>query len=307
MLLYFIQGITFGTAAALQPGPFQTFLISQTLANGRRRTLPAVFAPLLSDGPVIALVLLVLSRVPEGVVELLRLAGGAFIIYLAFGAFKAWRSFKTPEPGNHSGPKSLLQAVIVNLLNPNPYLFWSLVGGPLLIAGWRFNPWNSIMLMAGFYLTIIGTMAAGVLLLGTTGRLGMKIQKMLLGISALALVGFGLYQLWLGLKNLLWLAWLRSILVSMDSNYFERRWVMNNLIVFLLVGLVAGWLAGLIMKSKYGLIGDLIVGVVGAFLGGWLLGLLGITLGGGILGAFLTALIGALVLLFIVRLIFRRR
>ncbi len=81
----------------------------------------------------------------------------------------------------------------------------------------------------------------------------------------------------------------------------------SNIIVFLLVGLVAGWLAGVIMKSRYGLIGDLIVGVIGAFLGGWLLGLLGVSLGGGLLGALLTALIGAIVLLFLLRLIFGRR
>jgi uncharacterized membrane protein YeaQ/YmgE (transglycosylase-associated protein family) len=79
-----------------------------------------------------------------------------------------------------------------------------------------------------------------------------------------------------------------------------------KLIVFLIVGVVAGWLAGVIMKSRYGLIGDLVVGVIGAFLGGWLFGLLGVSLGGGILGAFLTAVIGAVVLLFLIRLIFGR-
>jgi uncharacterized membrane protein YeaQ/YmgE (transglycosylase-associated protein family) len=80
-----------------------------------------------------------------------------------------------------------------------------------------------------------------------------------------------------------------------------------NIIIFLLVGLVAGWLAGLIMKSRYGLLGDLIIGVIGSFLGGWLLGLLKFNPGGGLLGTFITAVIGAIVLLFLVRLIFGRR
>jgi threonine/homoserine/homoserine lactone efflux protein len=80
VFLYFIQGVTFGFAAAVQPGPFQTYLISQTVSHGWRRTLPAVFAPLLSDGPIIALVLLVLSHVPDGAIQFLRLAGGAFVV-----------------------------------------------------------------------------------------------------------------------------------------------------------------------------------------------------------------------------------
>ena len=79
-----------------------------------------------------------------------------------------------------------------------------------------------------------------------------------------------------------------------------------NIIVFLIVGIVAGWLAGRIMESRYDLIGDLIVGVVGAFLGGWLFGLLHFNPGGGLLGVFFTAVVGAIVLLFLLRLIFRR-
>ena len=64
MLGYLILGITYAFTAAVQPGPFQTYLISQTLSNGWRSTLPAAIAPLLSDGPIIILVLLVLSRMP---------------------------------------------------------------------------------------------------------------------------------------------------------------------------------------------------------------------------------------------------
>ena len=83
----------------------------------------------------------------------------------------------------------------------------------------------------------------------------------------------------------------------------------KSLLLFLLIGLAAGWLAGRIMKGGgYGLIGDLVVGVIGAFLGGWLFSLLGISTGGGgsaaaIIGALVTALVGAIVLIFLLRLI----
>jgi threonine/homoserine/homoserine lactone efflux protein len=203
LFLSFLQGVTFGFAAAVQPGPFQTYLITQTLSNGWRRTLPAVLAPLLSDGPVLALVLLVLSRVPDRVIQLLHLAGGAFVIYLAVGAFRAWQQFDTQRASPQSSQQSLFKAAFVNLLNPNPYLFWSLVGGPLLLAGWRETPANGIGLLLGFYITIIGSMAIGVVLLSTTGRLGPKVNRVLLGVSALALFGMGIYQIWLGASGIL--------------------------------------------------------------------------------------------------------
>jgi len=76
-----------------------------------------------------------------------------------------------------------------------------------------------------------------------------------------------------------------------------------DLIGFLLIGVVAGWLGGKIMKGGgYGLLGNMVVGVVGSFLGGWALGLAGISFGGTV-GALATATIGAVLLLFIVGLI----
>ena len=75
---------------------------------------------------------------------------------------------------------------------------------------------------------------------------------------------------------------------------------------FLIVGLVAGWLAGVLVKGGgFGLIGDLIVGVIGAFIGGYVFGLLGIFPSSGLLGSILVATIGAVVLLVIVRIIKR--
>ena len=75
---------------------------------------------------------------------------------------------------------------------------------------------------------------------------------------------------------------------------------------FLVVGLVAGWLAGVLVKGGgFGVIGDLVVGVIGAFLGGWLFSALGASTGGGLLGSIIVATVGAVVLLFIVRLVKR--
>jgi uncharacterized membrane protein YeaQ/YmgE (transglycosylase-associated protein family) len=79
----------------------------------------------------------------------------------------------------------------------------------------------------------------------------------------------------------------------------------NALIWFLLIGLIAGWLAGKVVRGGgYGVIGDMVVGVIGALLGGWLFGLLGIS-AGGLIGSIITAFVGAVVLILILRAIKR--
>ena len=75
----------------------------------------------------------------------------------------------------------------------------------------------------------------------------------------------------------------------------------QTLLVFLIVGAVAGWLAGVIVKGHgFGIVGNIIVGIIGAFLAGWLLPMLGIAIGGGIVAAIINALIGAVILLVII-------
>lgn len=79
-----------------------------------------------------------------------------------------------------------------------------------------------------------------------------------------------------------------------------------SLLWFILIGICAGWLAGQIMKGGgYGLIGDLVVGVVGALVGGFVFSHAGVALGGGILGSLIVATIGAVILIFLLRLIKR--
>ncbi|MEX2035665.1 MAG: GlsB/YeaQ/YmgE family stress response membrane protein [Xanthobacteraceae bacterium] len=81
---------------------------------------------------------------------------------------------------------------------------------------------------------------------------------------------------------------------------------LEAIIIFLIIGAVAGWLAGLIVKGVgFGLIGNIVVGIVGAFVAGWLLPIVGIAIGGGIIAAIINATIGAVVLLVIIGLIKR--
>jgi uncharacterized membrane protein YeaQ/YmgE (transglycosylase-associated protein family) len=79
-----------------------------------------------------------------------------------------------------------------------------------------------------------------------------------------------------------------------------------TIIIWLAIGAVAGWLAGVIMKGGgFGLVGDIVVGIVGALIAGFLLPKLGIVIGGGIIAAIINAVIGACILLFVIRLVKR--
>ena len=77
----------------------------------------------------------------------------------------------------------------------------------------------------------------------------------------------------------------------------------QTLLIILAIGAVAGWLAGVIMKGGgFGLLGDIVIGIIGAFIGGFLFSLLGIS-AGGLIGQIITATVGAVVLIFVLRLV----
>ncbi len=206
MIGFFLQGIAIGFPAAAQPGPFQAYLLSQTMKNGWRKTLLAAFAPLISDTPIIVLMMLVLTQTPDWFLQGVRLVGGLFILYLARGAYLTFREANFDQPTEEeSGQQSLLQAGLMNLLNPNPYIFWGAVGVPILLNGWRQSPSIGAAFLIGFYCTMVTGSMGLIMLFGTAQQLGSKVTRILTGISVIALLAFGLFQIgaavapWLGL------------------------------------------------------------------------------------------------------------
>jgi threonine/homoserine/homoserine lactone efflux protein len=199
MLANLLSGIAIGFAAAVTPGPLSMYLLSQAASNGWRRALPVAFAPLISDGPIAVLVLSVLSQIPPDLVLYLRILGGTFILYLAFEAWKSWRDpGLEAAAGAASGSNSLVKAVFVNWLNPNPYLGWSIILGPMILSAWRDSRINGLVLLCGFYITMILVMMGMVILFAAAGTLGPRARRSLIGLSCAALTCLGLYELWLG-------------------------------------------------------------------------------------------------------------
>lgn len=204
----FTQGLTLGFSAAASPGPFQAFLLAHATRHGIRRTLPLALAPLVSDGPIVAVVLLVLTRVPEGFLRGLEVAGGAFLLWLARDGFRtAGETGSRPVSG--SGPVapaggtggSFLRAVLVNAAGPGPWIFWSTVCGPILAEAWRAGPGRALAFLLGFYAMLVGGKAALVAAFGLAGRIGPRTARGLGLVSAAAMAVMGALQLWRGLTG----------------------------------------------------------------------------------------------------------
>ncbi|MCP4141522.1 MAG: LysE family transporter [Chloroflexi bacterium] len=198
MLSYILQGLTLGFAAGAQPGPFQTYLITQTLANGWRKTLIAAFAPLVSDGPIILLVVFVLKQMPESLQRGLYIAAGIFILYLAWSSFKQWRNFDE-NAIEESKEQNLLKAATMNFISPGPYIFWSLVSGPIFLKGLSESTSRGIGFIVAFYGTMIGLNVGLIVILGLASQIGGRIRRRMLFFATIALFFFGFYQLWLGI------------------------------------------------------------------------------------------------------------
>ncbi len=199
MLPYILQGLTLGFAAGTQPGPFQTYLISQSLANGWRKTLIAAFAPFVSDGPIILIMLLVLKQMPESLQRGLYIAGGFYILYLAQNSFKEWRAFDEDSEKESQNPPGIWKAVLMNFVSPGPYIFWSLVSGPIFLKGLSESTSNGVAFMVGFYGMMILLNLMIIVIFGLASQFGARIRRGMLLAASLALFAFGVYQLWLGI------------------------------------------------------------------------------------------------------------
>jgi threonine/homoserine/homoserine lactone efflux protein len=126
----------------------------------------------------------------------LQAAGGVFLIYLAWGSYRQWKRQTTIGPEtNDSVPHTLVQAATVNILNPNPYLGWSLVLGPAFLAAWQQGPANAIVLIAAFYATMVAVLACTILFFGTTRLLGSGDGRAVMLVSAIMLAALGVYRL----------------------------------------------------------------------------------------------------------------
>jgi len=193
----FLEGAALGFSAAAQPGPLQAYLLAQSARNGAARTLPVALVPLVTDPPLIAVVLAVLAQVPSGFVRALGVAGGALVLWLGVGALRSTRS--AAPASARAPPAGFVRGLLVNVTNPNAWLFWSVVAGPILAAAWRASPARAAAFLGGFYLLLVGGNLAFVVLAARVARAGPRVAGALGTISGAALVALGAWRIAEGL------------------------------------------------------------------------------------------------------------
>jgi threonine/homoserine/homoserine lactone efflux protein len=203
LISHILKAAAIGFSAGVTPGPLQAAFLSFTIKGGWKKALPAAFAPLVTDGPVALLVLLVLNNLPESFLQILQIGGGLFLLYLAWDALQAYRHYQTiQEAPTTTGLGVLLKATLMNLLAPGPWLFWSLINGPNLLRVWAISPWWGAAYLVSFYGVFILTNILLILLFSTARKMGEKVRKTFLLLSAVILAGFAVFQLLQGLKIL---------------------------------------------------------------------------------------------------------
>ena len=131
---FVISAFVFGVTAGFKPGPLGIVVIQQTLEHGLKNGLKASLAPIVTDGPIIIATLLVLTQFKDISLFIgsLSLVGGLYLLWLSQ---KIIRIKEINVSKSLGATKSLEAAIKVNLLSPNPYLFWFTVGGTYLVSG----------------------------------------------------------------------------------------------------------------------------------------------------------------------------
>ena len=131
---YILSALIFGLTAGLQPGPLSILVVQQTLERGLINGIKVSFAPVITDGPIIFVSALVLSQFKDIslFIGLLSLLGGLYLSWLCVKTIRVKDISFSNSPATNS---SLITAVKVNFLSPNPYLFWFSVGGTYFALG----------------------------------------------------------------------------------------------------------------------------------------------------------------------------
>ncbi len=156
MLSYLTFAAILGLSSGFAPGPLLTLVIAETLQHGRAAGVKVAVAPLITDTPIVILVLLLLSQVShvEPLLGGIAIAGGIFVFYLGIGSIRIRAVIIS---GEQVRERSLAKGVMTNLLSPSPYLFWVGVGAPILIRAYQENPIYALGFLTGFYSLMVGS------------------------------------------------------------------------------------------------------------------------------------------------------
>ncbi len=194
MILALASGAFLGVSCGLAPGPLLALVLTQTLRHGPREGCKIALSPLVTDAPIIIVTLVLAAKLAQlrPLLGLVSVAGGAFILYLAWETFRAVRQEAATSA---ESPRSWFKGILTNLLSPHPWLFWLTVGAASLAKALAESWLAALIFLFGFYLLLVGAKMTVALLAarsrnllaGRPYRVAMRVLALLLGVFALLL------------------------------------------------------------------------------------------------------------------------
>lgn len=196
-----ILGSLLGLFSGMVPGAFSALIATTALKRGFWAGFRIGVVPLVTETGVLVITALLLSRLPEGILRWMGIAGGLFILSLSV---RTWRQAEEPpEVEALSGSfREILEGTVLALVSPNPWVFWLLVGGPLFLSAWH-RGWSTglaffasfLFFLVGIYVSIAGLAGYGRKRLSPTWR-----RRLMRGTAVLLLTAGSVlvWQSWLG-------------------------------------------------------------------------------------------------------------
>ncbi len=182
-------GIVLGLAAGISPGPMLALVISETLRHNRTEGMKVAFAPLLTDTPIVLLTLFVISKLSNSdtVLGVIAILGGLFVSYLAYESIKT-KGLEYEIQGQK--PQSIRKAIMANMFNPHPYIFWLTIGATTIFNARQASITALIAFVAAFYVFLVGS-KVGVALIVDRSRDFLKNKAYIWTMRILGLILFG--------------------------------------------------------------------------------------------------------------------
>ncbi|NOX63603.1 MAG: LysE family transporter [Chloroflexi bacterium] len=194
-MTFLALAFSLGLSAGLAPGPLFALVIQRSLQFGLKSGIRVALAPLLSDLPIVVISLWLVGRLPQRALDAMLVIGGLFVIWLGVDSLR--HGVNAAETEAHASvSKDLWQAVLANVLNPHPYLFWALVGAPIVIRAWRVSPAHAAIFIIVFYTLLVGSKIALAFFFSRARGLPERHQRWLIHASSWLLLGVGAYMLY---------------------------------------------------------------------------------------------------------------
>ncbi|MEL6272832.1 MAG: LysE family transporter [Chloroflexota bacterium] len=214
-----LQGLGYGFLAGITIGPFLGYVINVVLTRGWRQSLPLITIPLVVDTPIIIIFLNVLNGLPEYVLDVMSIVGGSFVLWLGWNTWRDNRRARRQQANTEAhknepqaAPEGsiitlrgiYLRGLLVNALNPAPYLFWSTVSGPLLLDGIREGGVGyAFAFLVAYYIVFLSLILALMVIIERIGELNEQFNRYLLPVTIVLMIVLGLGLVGAGVVDLM--------------------------------------------------------------------------------------------------------